>query len=63
MLSTETLHKEVVYCCQDLVRRGFTWSEVESYVWMQYGYYAITYASEINRWIEEAHEQTKVLQA
>ena len=49
MLSTETLHKEVVYCCQDLVRRGFTWPEVESYVWMQYGYYAITYASEINR--------------
>ena len=63
MLSTESLHKDVVYCCQDLIRRGLTWSQVESHIWMHYAYYAITHAPEIHRWIEEAREQTKVLRA
>ena len=63
MLSTETLHKDVVYCCKDLVGKGLSWPEIESMIWMRYIHYAITYASEIHCWIEEAKNEKKVLEA
>ena len=48
MLSTETLHKDMVYWSKDPVGKGLSCPEIDSFIWTRYIHYAITYASEIH---------------
>ena len=35
MLSTETLHKDMIYWSKDLVGKGLSWPETESFIWLR----------------------------